>query len=200
MIKNAVFDLGNVLLSFDPAAYALRIGIPEEKRGALVEAVVRSQEWSDYDRGVIKDKRELCEKLTAKNPGLAPEVARFLQNWEELLTEIPGSAAMVEKLKGEGYRVFLLSNLSYDGKKYALRFPFMEEFEGTLFSCDEHRNKPEPEIFRILFDRYGLKAEETVFFDDHEPNIRGAEALGIHAVLFRNAKDAEEEFRRLTDG
>ena len=200
MIKNAVFDLGNVLLSFNPAAYALRIGIPEEKRGALVEAVVRSKEWSDYDRGVIKDKRELCEKVTAKNPGLAPEIACFLRNWEELLTEIPGSAALVKKLKGEGYRVFLLSNLSYDGKNYALRFPFLDEFEGTLFSCDVHRNKPEPEIFHILFDRYGLKAGETVFFDDHPPNIEGAKALGIHAVLFRDAEDAEAEFRRLADG
>ena len=200
MIKNAVFDLGNVLLSFDPMKHAGKVGIPEDNRESLVRAVIWSKEWSDYDRGVILNKKELLEKETALHPELAPEIGLFLADWEEMLTEIEGSADLVRKLKGEGYRVFLLSNLSYDGKKYAMRCPFMREFEGVVFSCDEHKNKPEAELFRLLLDRYGLKAGETVFFDDHLPNIEGANAVGIHAVLFRNAKDAEAEFRRLADG
>ena len=200
MIKNAVFDLGNVLLSFDPMKHAGKVGIPEDKREDLVRAVIWSKEWSDYDRGVILNKKELLEKEAALHPELAPEIGLFLADWEEMLTEIEGSADLVRKLKGEGYRVFLLSNLSYDGKNYAIRCPFMREFEGVVFSCDEHKNKPEAELFRLLLDRYGLKAGETVFFDDHLPNIEGANAVGIHAVLFRNAKDAEAEFRRLADG
>ena len=199
MIRNAVFDLGNVMVSFDPQRYTEEIAIPEEKRQALVRAVVWSKEWSDYDRGLIRDKRELLEKETAAHPELMAEIGRFLLNWEELLTENKESSALVRKLKGEGYRVFLLSNLSYDGKNYAMRYPFMKEFEGTVFSCDEHWNKPEPELYQILLGRYGLKAEETVFFDDSPPNIAGAEAVGIHGILFRNAKEAEEEFRRLAD-
>ena len=199
MVKNAVFDLGNVMVSFNPMKYTADIGIPEEKREALVRAVVWSREWSNYDRGVIRNREELLEKETAAHPELAPEIGRFLANWEELLTEKTESSALLRKLKGEGYRVFLLSNLSYDGKNYAMRYPFMREFEGTVFSCDEHKNKPEPELYQILLDRYGLKAEETAFFDDSQPNIDGANALGIHGILFRNAKEAEEEFRRIAE-
>ena len=197
MIKNAVFDLGNVMVSFDPVSYAGRLGIPEEKIDPLMRAAVWSKEWSDYDRGVILNKSELLEKETAKNPGLAEELRLFLRNWEELLFDIPESAGLVKKLKGEGYRVFLLSNLSYDGKNYAMRYPFMKEFEGTVFSCDEHKNKPEAGLYKLLLGRYGLLAEETVFFDDYPPNIEGANAVGIHGILFRDAADAEREFRRV---
>ena len=199
MIKNAVFDLGNVMVSFNPRQYAADLDIPEETREDLVHAVVWSKEWSDYDRGLIRNKRELLEKETAAHPELMREIGRFLENWEELLTENRESSALVRKLKAEGYRVFLLSNLSYDGKNYAMCYPFMREFEGTVFSCDEHKNKPEAGLYRVLLDRYDLRAEETVFFDDSPPNVEGANALGIHGILFRNAEEAEKEFRRIAE-
>ena len=197
MIKNAVFDLGNVLVSFDPEGYMESLGITGEKRDALLEALIRSKEWSDYDRGVICDKYELASRVGALHPELRREIDLFLADWETLLTPQNDSVLFMKKLKKEGVRVFLLSNLSYDGKRFALHYDFMKEFEGTVFSCDVHRNKPEPEIFHILTGRYGLNPAETIFFDDHAPNVRGAEAVGIRAVLFTDAVSAEEAFRRI---
>ena len=104
----------------------------------------------------------------------------------------------VRYLKDQGYRLYILSNYSdYMLKGTADKLTFLKYMDGIVFSCQVKELKPEPAIYRVLLEKYGLKPEESVFIDDMEENCASAEKQGIHAVCFREFKQAAADLEKL---
>ena len=156
MIKNIVFDMGNVLLRFDPEFFIQQLGVtPEDGRTLLIQ-VFRSLEWAQMDRGSLTEKQAaelICQRLPER---LHAAAYILTDQWERPIQAIDGSYALVEELKNLGYGLYLLSNASYRQHDYWPLLPCSRFFDGTLISADVKLVKPQPEIYRLLFEKFSL--------------------------------------------
>lgn len=196
MIKNIIFDIGNVLAHFRWKDYIGERFSPKiQNRMEL--ATVHGPYWDEVDRGAIPI-AEVVKLCAALEPELAKEIAAFFANREELVEEYPYAADLVRGLKRNGYKVYLLSNYAGDVFEYAKQhFTFIPLVDGGVISYEIHKVKPEPEIYETLLEKYQLNPDECVFLDDLERNLIGARKHGIHTVLFENLAQALSELEKL---
>lgn len=186
MIRNILFDMGNVLIYFDRNLFMDRLGVSEEDKKLLMREVFVSLEWARMDRGSMTDE-EAAESVCRRLPQRLHDTARKLVGmWDRPILPIPGMYELVEELKGKGYGIYLLSNASLRQHDYWPRIEASRFFDGTLISSDEGVVKPQPEIYRLIMQRFGLKAEECFFVDDVPANIEGAYFCGIPGAVFHN--------------
>lgn len=186
MIKNIVFDMGNVIIRFDPRAFIARFGVNEEERELLMREVFLSPEWVMLDRGTLNDE-QAAEILCPRLPEHLREIARKLISfWDRPILEVEGMYPLIEELKGLGYDIYLLSNASCRQPDYWQRVPAAKLFDGTLISASVKLLKPMPEIYEKFFERFSLKREECFFIDDSPANVEAALYVGMPAVVFRN--------------
>ena len=184
MIRNIVFDMGQVLLRFEPLLVMERLGVQGEDRELLHREVFKSLEWARMDRGSLTD-AEAAEIICRRVPERLHEaVEKLVSFWDRPILEIEGSFALVEELKALGYKIFLLSNASLRQHDYWPRVPASRFFDGTLISADVKLVKPQPEIYRLLFERFSLKPEECFFIDDAIGNVEGAFYCGMPGAVF----------------
>ena len=192
MIRNIVFDIGRVLVDFDPLAYLRSFGFSEETVQTLIQ-VVFGKSWNAYDRGDYHCVDDLCTSLVRHHPALRAEIQTVLRSdWVRIHTLKADTAAYLASLKERGYRVFLLSNLAKESHDFIKRYAFFHQVDGGVFSYQERVCKPERKIYEILLTRYALKPEETVFLDDSAANIAAAQDCGLHTVLFTTCGAAQE--------
>ena len=185
MLRNIVFDMGNVLIHWRPALFVERMAIPEEDRPALLREVFGSVEWIQMDRGTLSFEEGLaaiCRRLPERLRGPARELT--LDWWRRWLLPVEGMAELVRELKALGYGVYLLSNAKEDLPQYFDRIPGSECFDGRIVSADWKLLKPQPEIYRTLLREYNLQAEECFFIDDLNINIEGAWFVGMDGAIF----------------
>lgn len=178
-MKNIVFDLGGVVFARNPQRCT-----PE-----FIDffAFVRDPQmplfWEEYDRGtwsLERTKEEMC-----RIKGCTREACdRFVEQAIALQEAIEPTERLIADLKAAGYRLYVLSNMSREFIDFLRRFPVYGLFDGEVVSCEEHTVKPEPQIYRILLERYGLDPAQTLFVDDRPCNIAAAEELGIRGQLF----------------
>ncbi len=119
----------------------------------------------------------------------------FMEYIKHFLVNIPETEALIRELAGEGYRLFCLSNMSAEYYDYMKDRDVFRLLEGHLISAHEKVIKPEEAIYQLLLERYGLKAEETLFIDDLKPNVEAAERLGIRTVHFTDRNKGVREVR-----
>ncbi len=197
MIRNIIFDIGNVLTDFRWKEFLSDRGFSEEMTARIARASVLTPLWDEVDRGVW-DMEKLMQEFIRRDPEIASELRLAFDNVKGMVTKRDYAIPWIQRLKTHGYKVYYLSNFSikaYEDCQDALDFiPFMD---GGILSCREKVIKPDAEIYRILLSRYLLKAEESVFIDDTGKNVDAAEALGIHGICFKSRKQAEEELRQL---
>ena len=187
MIRNIVFDMGQVLLRFDRDYFISRLGIEGEDRELLKREVFLSLEWARMDRGSLTD-AEAAESICKRLPAHLHDAAqKLVQMWDRPILPVEGMYELVEELKNNGYGIYLLSNASYRQHDYWPRVPASKFFDGKLISADEKVVKPQPEIYRLLLERFGLKAEECFFIDDVPANIEGAFYCGIPGAVFHGS-------------
>lgn len=197
MIKNIVFDMGNVIIRFDPELFMSRLGLAEEDRKLLKRELFVSLEWSRMDRGSLTDE-EAAEIVCRRVPErLHDAVRRLVGMWDRLILPVEGMYELVEELRGMGYGIYLLSNASFRQHDYWPRVPASKFFDGTLISADVKLVKPQPEIYRLLCDKFSLVPEECVFIDDSTSNAEGAYFCGINALVFHG--DAHEMRLKLNE-
>lgn len=197
MIKNIVFDMGNVIIRFDPELFMVRLGLAEEDRRLLKRELFVSLEWSRMDRGSLTDE-EAAEIVCRRVPErLHDAVRRLVGMWDRPILPVEGMYELVEELKGMGYGIYLLSNASFRQHDYWPRVPASKFFDGTLISADVKLVKPQPEIYRLLCDKFSLIPEECVFIDDSTSNAEGAYFCGINALVFHG--DAHEMRLKLNE-
>lgn len=197
MIKTVIFDIGNVLAGFAWEEYFFSFGYPEEIFQRLKKATVGSSAWQEHDRGALTDD-EILELFVKNDPGIEKELKETLGNIKGMVVKYDYAIPWVKELKKKGYQVLVLSNFAakaYRDCRDALGF--LDYVDGGILSFRDKVVKPEPEIYRLLLERYHLDPEECVFLDDTEKNLLAAGKFGIHTIHFINKDQALEELRRL---
>ncbi len=193
-MKNIVFDLGGVLFARD-------------KNKCTQDFIdffsfVRSERmplfWEEYDRGTMtleKVTTTLCDLKGCSRTKCEEYLRQAIDRQE---TRKP-TEELIYDLKAAGYRLYVLSNMSREFIAFLRNFPVYALFDGEVVSCEEGHVKPEPEIYRILLDRYQLNPSETLFIDDRKANIESAEKQGIHGFHFNHTDPAGacEELRKI---
>lgn len=191
MIRNIIFDMGNVLIRFESSRFMDRAGITDPgDRRLIMNELFRSVEWAQMDEGRLTEDTAAPSILARFPERLRPTVKELLFSWAYPCEEIPGMAELAAGLKEKGYHLYLLSNASRAQHAYWPTIPVSGLIEGKLISCDVHRVKPCPEIYRLFTERFSLRPEECVFIDDAPANVAGAVACGWQGIVFHG--DAEE--------
>jgi len=187
-VSAVVFDVGNVLIEWDPRNL-YRSLIPDEAEREAFLAQVCSHDWNlEQDRG------RLWAEAIAERVALFPQhealIRAYSDRWAEMVPgEVPGSVAILKALREAGVPLYAITNFS--SEKFAeaqARFPFLTRFVDVVVSAEERLLKPDPAIYRVLLDRNGLRAEACLFIDDSERNVEAARAVGMQAHHFRGAE------------
>ncbi len=179
MIQAIIFDMGGVIIDYDPALYTRRFTKNPAEARVLEDAVFHSPEWACLDEGTI----ELDEFDDVLRKSLAPDLAEtavtLLHTWHENLPVFAGMERLMQCLHSKGYPLYLLSNAGQQFHTYSEKIPAFRYLSGIALSSDLKLMKPGPEIFHWLLSTYGLKAEECLFIDDAPANVEGAQAVGL---------------------
>lgn len=197
MIRNIIFDIGNVLTDFRWKEFLEDKGFDEAMVKRIAKASVQSTVWNEIDRGVWS-MEELMQAFIHQDPEIEEELRRAYGDITGMVTKRAYAIPWIQELREKGYRVYYLSNFSekaYEDCADAL--DFLPYTDGGILSYREKLVKPDPEIYRRLLSRYSLEAQESVFLDDTAMNVEAAERLGIHGICFRTKEQAEEELRGL---
>ena len=197
--KAVVFDLGGVLIDWDPR-YLYRKLLADEAAVEEFLATVCTPEWNaEQDRG--RPFAEGVAELVERHPEHAAAIAAYHERWPEMVAgDIPGTVEVLAELRAAGVPLYALTNWS--AETFAItrgRFEFLEWFDGLLVSGEERVTKPDPAIFQLLLDRFGLDPTATVFVDDSEANVAAARRLGFDAIGFTGHEELRRELvaRRL---
>lgn len=195
MIRNIVFDLGNVLLDFDPDSYLENLGYSGEIKNKLHTEIFETKEWLMLDRGTITQEKAV-KKWQQRNPELKAEIEDVMAEWEKILTLKDDSFQILKSLAEQNYKLYILSNFHQKAFDYVInKYDFFNYFDDRLISADIGMIKPEAEIYEHLLDKFNLKAEETLFIDDSQKNIKAALKKKIRVIHFKDAASLEKELK-----
>ena len=195
VIDCLIFDLGNVLLSFPWKEYAEEIDVPGECRRILLEKIVLSPLWVEFDLN-NRPAEEIIRDFMDVSPEYGEEIRRYILSLNDRIEPFWYTSDLVKNLKRKGYRVYFLSNWSEYGQKYVAKkgvMDFLKDMDGGVWSFEEHLAKPDVRIFRRLRDRFHLTPERCVFIDDVEENVRSARSEGFAAIRFTGYNDLIEK-------
>lgn len=196
-IDTVIFDFGGVLMDWNPDyLYRKLIPDPDERSRFLTE--ICNGAWNaEQDRG--RPWSEAVAALSAIHPDKAALIAAYRERWIEMLAgPIEPGVDLVRRLHDAGYALYGLTNWS--SETFAIARPLMSYIDwlrDTVVSGEVKLAKPDARIFRLLLERNNLDATRTAFVDDHAPNIDAAHALGLHAVLHRDAGTTETALKKL---
>jgi putative hydrolase of the HAD superfamily len=191
--RNVVFDFGGVLVRWQPEAIIAGLYAEEALRARVRDAVFRHPDWIDIDRGTLTESAAV-ERFAARMGRPVAEMRALMQHMKDSLTPMPDSIALLEELAQRGVPLYGLSNMS--APIFALlksRHPHWDRFRGIVVSGEIGLVKPDAEIFHHLAKRYELIAAETVFIDDHLPNIESARRLGFRTIHFADVQQCRRE-------
>lgn len=198
MIKTVIFDMGNVLIRFEPHTFIHRLGLSGEDETLLIRNVFRTVEWMRLDRNTEMSIDEAIVKMQSRLPERLHDAAsKLVKHWDEPLILVDGMEDLVKTLKEAGYRILLLSNANCRQHEYWERIPASKYFDGKYLSCDHNLMKPEPAIYYDFLKWFDLKGSECVFIDDSPANIEAAICCGIQGIIFHgDVEDLKRNLRR----
>ena len=183
MIRNIVFDMGQVMIRFDPNRFLDRAGITDARWGRMPGSGLPTKSAEPLILARIPDR-------------LKEAVRELLYNWAFPREQIPGMEDLVKRLKEAGYGIWLLSNASRMQPLYWAEVPVSRYFDGTMISCDVRVVKPCREIYRAFTEKFSLKPEECLFIDDSPANVAGAIACGWQGIVFHgDEKELEQKIK-----
>lgn len=194
-MKNIIFDFGNVLVRWEPQQVFLPHFDNDEAKYWYFWRHVFNESWRNrIDAGEEMD--SCIRELKQFYPDYADAIELYRSRWEETLPgEMPGMYDLVKSLvEAPEPAVYGLTNWSMETFPQArLRFPILQLIEHYVVSGDVRLVKPDPRIFRLLLDRFGLRAEESLFVDDNPANVAAAKALGMQGIVFTGAESLRKE-------
>lgn len=190
MIKNIVFDMGNVLIMFYPERTLSKYLDSKDDIRLVLDKFFASEDYRECDRGT-KTYSEIIDGLKGQLPEHLINLLRqlFVENCfgKKEMPPFEGMYELIENLKAKGYKTYLLSNAGTDFYDYALNVPAVAALDGRVVSSDYHLLKPEKEIYKVLFEKFDLKPSECIFIDDSMANIEGAAFCGMDGICFSPA-------------
>lgn len=192
-IENIIFDLGNVLLKFNPMDYLANLFEEEGLVTRLHKVVFTSPEWFMLDRGVItQDQAE--QRLIEQYPDLTAEIPLVFADWFSILKPIASSVEVLRNLKKTGYKLYALSNFHQAAFEHVYnKYDWFNLFDGLVISYEHQALKPEPAIYQILLNKYFLIPEQTLFIDDSLANLAGASRFAIRGIHYQTSEQLKLE-------
>lgn len=193
MIKNVVFDIGNVLVSFRWDDLATELGFDEDNIRVMNERVIGDR-WNELDRGVMSE-AEAVEYIKEALPGMEEKFDVLWSRIGEVIDPYDYSKDWVMDLKAKGANVYLLSNFPRElfTRLSKTKMPFLPYVDGKIISAFVQKIKPDAEIYECLMDTYGLNPEECIFIDDRKVNVDAALALGMQGIVFTSYEEVRKE-------
>lgn len=187
-IDTVVFDLGNVLIRWNPRNLYHKLFDNEQDMETFLSEVCNTDWNEQQDAG--RPWQEATDEAIARHPNQEALIRAYRERWEEMLGgALEETVLILEELHDNGVRLLALTNWSAETFPIALeRFDFLQKFAGILVSGQEGIIKPAPEIFQLLKSRYQFEGHHAVFIDDHAPNITGARREGFNALQFTTAQ------------
>ena len=187
MIRNIVFDMGKVLLEYDPYQPCYRHAKNVESAITLKKAIFDHPDWpAKIDGGLLYEDEYLLDvQDRLETPELKELAAKVLSDWwlDSLFPKL-GMKQLIEQLLEKGYRLYVLSNCGYSFRQFEYKIPCVEQFSGILVSAEEMLVKPDRAVFQRLCDKFGLQMDECVFVDDLQRNVDGAVNAGMQGYCF----------------
>ncbi len=179
-ISAVVFDLGNVLIDYDPARFMFELGIPKEHIPRMLEIVSNRPEWDEYDRGVM-NAEDITTLAIHDEPSLRWEIIHYMKHWAEPFSALTYNVETFYQMKESGIKTYMLSNWMEDSFQYVKkRFIFLHDFDGGIISYECKLNKPDPAIFELLLKRYPeIDPAHTLYIDDIARNCEAGQKFGF---------------------
>ena len=196
-IKNIIFDLGGVLIDWNPEYVYQKIITDEKERKDFLENIC-TMSWNEEQDGG-RSIQEANNLLLSLYPDKSDYILAFYQRWEEMLKgPIEGTVEVLKQLKlNNKYKIYALTNWSAETFPRALElFDFLHWFDGRIVSGEEKTRKPFREIYDLTLSRFGMDASETLFIDDNYRNITAAEACGIQSIHFQSPALLIDELKK----
>jgi epoxide hydrolase-like predicted phosphatase len=200
MIKNIVFDLGNVLISFRPAKFFDDKNYPETIKSKIIPDIFGSKEWLMLDNGDINTAQAI-EAISMRSSLQKEEIAHIFNLRTEMMFPLDQNVRLLPELKKRGFRLYYLSNFPLDiFEEIKTGYYFFRYFDGGVISSEVKFSKPDRRIYEILLKNYLLKAEESLFIDDIEINVRSAESLGMKGLVTYGSEEISKDLAVVLHG
>ena len=197
MIRNIIFDLGNVLLSFRPSEYLDKNEYSDELKAKILSDIFHSREWLELDNGDIT-LSEAIESIAERSDLTREEIAHIFDLRTDIMVPLDQNVKLLPELKQRGFRLYYLSNFPADiFHEIKSSNNFFNYFDGGVISAEVRHSKPGNRIYEILLKKYSLNAEESLFIDDLEENVKAARAIGMNAIFTHGSKEISSEVRRV---
>jgi len=194
MLKNIIFDLGNVIIKWDAKEVVSHCVDKEEEIEILSKAIFMSDGWLKYDEGTI-EKEQLIKSINDRLDDRYHQIVRnIITDWYRYCPIIEGMEDLMKELKDRGYKIYLLSNTNLSFDEYKDTIPALAYFDGYYISAVRKLIKPFKEVYLDFLELYKLKAEESLFIDDTLINVVGAKEVGIDGYHFVGNVEKLREF------
>ena len=190
MIKSIVFDMGNVLLDYNPEVPLNKFCQSEEAKDIIRRELFGGPEWVQLDLGNITVE-QAYNSISSRIPEkYHSELKECIYKWDICMVPLEGAKEFLQYVKTNEYKIFILSNAHKSFYEYFPRAIDLNIFDGVVVSADIHAVKPDKKIYEYILDKYSLNPAECLFIDDRADNVAGATAAGMNAFQFKNDFEA----------
>ena len=199
-IKNIVFDVGKVLVYFEPDWIMNKLGFTEETKAVLRKAMFEDPLWNEVDRGVLSTE-ELVAAFAKNAPEYEKEIRDTYLRVGDSIELLPHAVEWTASLKERGYHLYIISNYGeYTLEQTKEKMDFLKYMDGAIFSYQYQIIKPDARIYEQLLKNYDLKAQECVFIDDKAENVEAAKAVGYQGIVFTTYEAVTKELEEILRG
>lgn len=196
MIKNIIFDIGNVLLNFYPYEY-LKKKYSDEDASFLFSAIFDTDEWLKLDRGTITEEKALGVFIE-RNPKKENILRDVMSDFYNIFTPIESSVKILKLLRNRGYNILYLSNIHLGIYGHIIdKYDFFKDFDGGIISAIVKQLKPDTDIFFSLIEKYNIEPGESIFIDDTVHNIETANKMGFVTIHLTEPDTLKEDLEKL---
>lgn len=196
MIKNIIFDLGNVLLEFQPDKYLKDKGLDDDNIEFVKKEIFSSQEWIHLDEGTIT-REEANKHITKRNPDNAQLLSEHMNDFCNMFKPIECNVEALKKLKEKEYNVYYLTNFHREAFLTVYnQNEFFKCFDGGIVSAHVNMLKPEHNIYQELIKETNIIPEESLFIDDTEVNTNAAKELGFDVIHLPDPTELQEKLKQ----
>lgn len=198
-MKNIIFDLGGVVLDWNPEKVRREFTTNPELPRFLFDSGFFQEHWTEFDRGTYTEE-EMTGKMSALSGFPLPDCREFMEYIKHSLVDIPRTVGLIRNLSEQGYPLYYLSNMSHEFYDYLKGREVFRYFKGQIISAREGMVKPDEAIFHLLLERFGLEPHECLFVDDLPANVKTAADLGFHTALFADREKGYQAIDRFIAG
>jgi putative hydrolase of the HAD superfamily len=193
MIKNIIFDLGNVLLSWKPGEFFERSGYGPEEIRIILKDIFKSNEWSMLDNGDITTS-EAIDLIASGSSLKRASISAIFDLRTKVIFPLVKNIKLLPELNKEGFKLYYLSNFPLDFfEEVKKQYDFFKYFNGGIISAEVGCSKPDTGIFEIFLEKYNLAPEDCLYIDDIEINVRVAESFGMKGIHLARTDSLEKK-------